>query len=112
MPSGGGKVRFSAQWLKSQPGQSFGDFSLHLLSADSEPIADWPGLYVSQETVGSGREFSLRLSRNAAEDFYLYVVYPGEAFVYDGLAMAPGRDREFLSLAISQRHENMLILGV
>ena len=44
-------TRVSADWLRQQPGQRFGEFSFHLLTADGRALAQWPGVTISENSA-------------------------------------------------------------
>jgi hypothetical protein len=105
-------VRITADWLRAQPGVSFGDVSFHLLDAEGQPLDAWPGLSVEREAGGAGQAFNVLLKRNAPDDIYLYAAYPGQACAFDQAELAPGRSAEYLFLAVPHRIADVVVLGL
>src|SRR5512138_2628761 len=74
-----GPVHVSAQWLRDQPGMDIGEFAFRLLDAAGKPVPRWREVTIVQPQAGLA-SFDLRLQRQAPDDLYLYVAYPGDRF--------------------------------
>jgi hypothetical protein len=104
-----GPVRISAEWLSQQPGEELSGCGFHLLDADYRPLPRLNGLRIKDGGDGS---FSLSLTPGAPDDFYLYITYPSGERAFDRAQLAPQRAGEYLQLALPQRIEGVLVLGL
>ena len=107
-----GPLRISAEWLKQQPGRSFGDVSFHLLDAQGKPLASWDGLRVEPLDQGAAPRFSLTAGRAAPDDIYLYVTYPNERLAFAAARLNAARSDDYLMLAVPQRMADVLVVGL
>jgi hypothetical protein len=106
-PSGGNIQRVTAEWLASQPGVTAGEFSLHLLDSNNQPLP-WRGLTVRAD----GSDLTVEAGGNPPEDAFIYVSYPSERLAFSGAELDARRTDDYLIIASPGRIPNVLPVGV